>query len=142
MGTTSACAENTKQATSTIQNRGNYLRVRGEYYNEIGICPGLGELPPRARRIHDNIRFTSPLVGTTSACAENTDTKSMSHQLGRNYLRVRGEYQMRGWGLGAGGELPPRARRILDQEAETMPIRGTTSACAENTVMAWGSAPC
>ena len=51
-GTTSACAENTKPRDERrIKNR-NYLRVRGEYTLFTVGNGGLGELPPRARRIH------------------------------------------------------------------------------------------
>ena len=50
-GTTSACAENTAHRVPNVNELGNYLRVRGEYFP-----PGLAqscsrELPPRARRI-------------------------------------------------------------------------------------------
>ena len=31
-------------------------------------------------------------------------------------------------------ELPPRARRILDEKVSAIQDKGTTSACAENTV--------
>ena len=31
-GTTSACAENTRQTPTAIMQPGNYLRVRGEYF--------------------------------------------------------------------------------------------------------------
>ena len=51
----------------------------------------------------------------------------------RNYLRVRGEYVQT---FGRGGrklELPPRARRILEDTAAPQIPPGTTSACAENT---------
>ena len=36
-GTTSACAENTVSAGRVAPNRGNYLRVRGEYANSNSI---------------------------------------------------------------------------------------------------------
>ena len=51
MGTTSACAENTRIAGFIKRHSWNYLRVRGEY---AGRCRPRGnhqELPPRARRI-------------------------------------------------------------------------------------------
>ena len=71
-GTTSACAENTQHVEPCKLFRRNYLRVRGEYdstYTHAGVLP---ELPPRARRIlHDESHVTH-LIGTTSACAENT----------------------------------------------------------------------
>ena len=72
---------------------GNYLRVRGEYGLTWQYGQLLIELPPRARRI-PNIKEQERLViGTTSACAENTATEGTLLRILRNYLRVRGEYQ-------------------------------------------------
>ncbi len=51
----------------------------------------------------------------------------------RNYLRVRGEYLHPTNFVCLGGELPPRARRILGRQHPKPTERGTTSACAENT---------
>ena len=112
-GTTSACAENTNPCPRPPAPRGNYLRVRGEYF--LPCCPyGTSlELPPRARRIQPASNDNTVTLGTTSACAENTEESTPTS---KNYL-----------------ELPPRARRI--QRLLERPIRtgGTTSACAENT---------
>ena len=92
-GTTSACAENTQHVEPCKLFRRNYLRVRGEYdstYTHAGVLP---ELPPRARRIlHDESHVTH-LIGTTSACAENTVGVGVLCASGGNSLRVRGEYQ-------------------------------------------------
>ena len=71
--------------------------------------------------------------GTTSACAENTKTPDEQGRQQGNYLRVRGEYLLVGDVIGEGKELPPRARRILLQRHVVVILRGTTSACAENT---------
>ena len=107
--------------------------MRGEYcdYYHTGLTGG--ELPPRARRIQI---FSEPRPtgrGTTSACAENTQTRLTPIPSARNYLRVRGEYH----GYFTAGnwfpELPPRARRIPLVIGETASGLGTTSACAENT---------
>ena len=51
-----------------------------------------------------------------------------------NYLRVRGEYVRMGIVFRFQSELPPRARRIPSCRSSGRPNRGTTSACAENTV--------
>ena len=72
VGTTSACAENTRVDAVKIRNFGNYLRVRGEYSNCATIFNPLAELPPRARRIHFLVVDPCAGDGTTSACAENT----------------------------------------------------------------------
>ena len=72
MGTTSACAENTRKGLLLRLRDGNYLRVRGEYGMVAALCSTTRELPPRARRIpHPPSRGRSS-PGTTSACAENT----------------------------------------------------------------------
>ena len=74
-------------------------------------------------------------MGTTSACAENTQKPGGKKFLDRNYLRVRGEYPRRMLIARRGAELPPRARRIPDLITELLPPIGTTSACAENTLV-------
>ena len=70
------------------------------------------ELPPRARRILNDVEQFIIDLGTTSACAENTCGALYTPDLSRNYLRVRGEYGL--WLVSLIGvrELPPRARRI------------------------------
>ena len=73
LGTTSACAENTRSHHPGSYRRWNYLRVRGEYPNANGVENPHLELPPRARRILAVFIGGAPHLGTTSACAENTD---------------------------------------------------------------------
>ena len=92
LGTTSACAENTRLSIWVSRRCRNYLRVRGEYSWEFSTSVSKMELPPRARRIlpHKNIVLINP--GTTSACAENTAWVYASCGIIWNYLRVRGEY--------------------------------------------------
>ena len=53
----------------------------------------------------------------------------------RNYLRVRGEYTAGVKTASFSQELPPRARRILVAAHLLLVARGTTSACAENTLI-------
>ena len=95
------------------------------------------ELPPRARRIPVSGISSVMGCGTTSACAENTGAAMTAAQEGRNYLRVRGEYQMELFTHDCNCELPPRARRIQRPGVGKRIHLGTTSACAENT----GSTP-
>ena len=71
--------------------------------------------------------------GTTSACAENTFIKDKVGTFSGNYLRVRGEYAAMASQAGLMMELPPRARRIPQRASSCQKLRGTTSACAENT---------
>ena len=72
VGTTSACAENTKTSIRTPPKVWNYLRVRGEYGAPRFEPCGSLELPPRARRILAISITVCIFDGTTSACAENT----------------------------------------------------------------------
>ena len=132
-GTTSACAENTGERDGFPAERGNYLRVRGEYTMADRMDQYLTELPPRARRILVGRSWRGCCLGTTSACAENTKPVKTSNPNPRNYLRVRGEYApARPLGIFS-SELPPRARRIPAREVMAAATEGTTSACAENT---------
>ena len=51
----------------------------------------------------------------------------------RNYLRMRGEYELEKLVVAASEELPPHARRIPEALTAAHMTPGTTSACAENT---------
>ena len=132
-GTTSACAENTIRLPARLRGHRNYLRVRGEYIMQSYSRKYCMELPPRARRIQAAAWHHAGILGTTSACAENTKPRLANSNSIRNYLRVRGEYV----GIELVGEyceeLPPRARRIRGQGTTHTGSNGTTSACAENT---------
>ena len=132
-GTTSACAENTWDHAEAQPINRNYLRVRGEYLGFMGAGPPFLELPPRARRILTVIGGAAIVIGTTSACAENTGRGTANTILSWNYLRVRGEYPRTGKVRIILWELPPRARRIRTVTVGGVQCDGTTSACAENT---------
>ena len=116
----------------------NYLRVRGEYRSRSSGVRSRPELPPRARRIRLMRRSCPHPRGTTSACAENTPRFRHCYVLSRNYLRVRGEYTGYRRVVHPELELPPRARRILYQLITMIFTDGTTSACAENTLLSPG----
>ena len=66
-------------------------------------------------------------------CVENTLNKHRGGGVVWNYLRVRGEYIAQSYSRKYYMELPPRARRIPAELLRAYRIRGTTSACAENT---------
>ena len=134
MGTTSACAENTGNLNKRRRRRWNYLRVRGEYPQGPHRVGAPKELPPRARRIRLRNTLSRIILGTTSACAENTTQKGMIREYDWNYLRVRGEYVSIKPLITSRSELPPRARRIPPEFSWGEAGRGTTSACAENTI--------
>ena len=92
IGTTSACAENTLAYRTARTFIGNYLRVRGEYGWGTLAERMDPELPPRARRIRGSGTHSRGDFGTTSACAENTESFGVVGDVMGNYLRVRGEY--------------------------------------------------
>ena len=93
-GTTSACAENTAGHGAPGETGRNYLRVRGEYGGADLAAAPARELPPRARRIRHLGGELGHGIGTTSACAENTEAMAALLIRPRNYLRVRGEYSL------------------------------------------------
>ena len=66
--------------------------MRGEYTFGFEAIEFAEELPPRARRIPSTLVEAGPIVGTTSACAENTPPGVVTMVSDANYLRVRGEY--------------------------------------------------
>ena len=107
--------------------------MRGEYQYILTRKLKKWELPPRARRIQVQPMNHWVMIGTTSACAENTQTQLGIALLLRNYLRVRGEYGRRMLVPIQSLELPPRARRIRFSTTPRSLTGGTTSACAENT---------
>ena len=107
--------------------------MRGEYVKNSPPTKSTTELPPRARRIRGHDRIAPRPLGTTSACAENTCGRTENCYLVGNYLRVRGEYHDFPFCRCGKGELPPRARRILQMINPRSIEEGTTSACAENT---------
>ena len=107
--------------------------MRGEYQLLRSSGTTFPELPPRARRIRKANQSSMLLLGTTSACAENT-YDALGLKLPKwNYLRVRGEYTTRSGATFVNLELPPRARRIRHPCPTPANHQGTTSACAENT---------
>ena len=122
-----------QKKTPTLGGGRNYLRVRGEYEVPTPQPEPDSELPPRARRIRAWFWYCACMVGTTSACAENTTTRISRAGISRNYLRVRGEYLGESVRVDHRKELPPRARRILSVRNTPPNPSGTTSACAENT---------
>ena len=107
--------------------------MRGEYSPPANGSCGPKELPPRARRILAGAWFWYCMMGTTSACAENTAKRGSFFLAIGNYLRVRGEYYRKTADHQPPGELPPRARRIPTTPPPGAAGGGTTSACAENT---------
>ena len=138
-GTTSAYAENTRHVVKRTPYFWNYLRVRGEYVDRDRGGVGGGELPPRTRRILARLHLRVATPGTTSAYAENTPRHPRGRSLRRNYLRVRGEYDMFENTIIDIMELPPRTRRIPLLPEIAKAAGGTTSAYAENTPAPWAS---
>ena len=112
MGTTSAHAENTHHRPRRPRRPGNYLRARGEYDAKGFDGLDKAELPPRTRRIPLRAEERLGLMGTTSAHAENTSTTPRPIGFDRNYLRARGEYEVKALLEQISKELPPRTRRI------------------------------
>ena len=81
------------------------------------------------------VTMLSPLIGTTSAHAENTMGLIPALVAAWNYLRTRGEYASPAAFHCHSMELPPHTRRILALTLDRADELGTTSAHAENTPM-------
>ena len=99
------------------------------------IIATTAELPPHARRILTGSTAEQLAKGTTSACAENTGRFQTPRLRTGNYLRMRGEYCTSMPKCLISAELPPHARRILINDQLRFIHIGTTSACAENTLI-------
>ena len=79
------------------------------------------------------VTMLSPLIGTTSAHAENTMGLIPALVAAWNYLRTRGEYASPAAFHCHSMELPPHTRRIHFFSLDYLVDCGTTSAHAENT---------
>ena len=132
-GITSACAEQTLAAICSIMADRDHLRVCGadsvpcrKPWNHAGS-------PPRVRSrlvLDDNAIHRH---GITSACAEQTDTRTRIFRRRRDHLRVCGADprislpDLTLWGS------PPRVRSRPAEVRHHAARRGITSACAEQT---------
>ena len=133
VGITSACAEQTLAAICSIMADRDHLRVCGadsvpcrKPWNHAGS-------PPRVRSrlvLDDNAIHRH---GITSACAEQTDTRTRIFRRRRDHLRVCGADprislpDLTLWGS------PPRVRSRPAEVRHHAARRGITSACAEQT---------
>ena len=128
-------AENTGHRWWSRHGSRNYLRIRGEYLHDFNGAFADVELPPHARRIQGFLFTVDVVAGTTSACAENTTSRAGILLMVGNYLRMRGEYPTHATRQVPQSELPPHARRIPSTAGPFSTAIGTTSACAENTIV-------
>ena len=125
-----------------------YLYPNGVLRNKLGITKAAkwhkmerDFVTARNNDLRPNTGLTTGNVGeelfagTTSACAENTTDDTETINMHGNYLRVRGEYATPSSPAKFTVELPPRARRIPSIRFDGVEPLGTTSACAENTIL-------
>ena len=136
-GITSACAEQTSNASSNALTWRDHLRVCGAdaHYAPAGEAPPGS--PPRVRSRLQRQHQLQQGTGITSACAEQTATCSTAASSKGDHLRVCGADNA----LGAAGVVtlgsPPRVRSRPQRPDLHIGPRGITSACAEQT-----RAPC
>ena len=136
-GITSACAEQTSNASSNALTWRDHLRVCGAdaHYAPAGEAPPGS--PPRVRSRLQRQHQLQQGTGITSACAEQTATCSTAASSKGDHLRVCGADNA----LGAAGVVtlgsPPRVRSRPQRPDLHIGPRGITSACAEQT-----PAPC
>ncbi|BAM28079.1 hypothetical protein CULC0102_1881 [Corynebacterium ulcerans 0102] len=69
-GTTSAYAEKSHVTIRVVEDKRNYLRIRGEKSNTAACWQGKKELPPHTRRKALEVKKSVTTMGTTSAYAE------------------------------------------------------------------------
>ena len=134
-GITSACAEQTDQATGDRRPYGDHLRVCGADVPRCAMYQPTRGSPPRVRSrlllAFDDLGD----VGITSACAEQTRTPRPRTCPAGDYLRVCGADEV---GVGAAFAFagsPPRVRSRLLETRGLQSAPGITSACAEQTTI-------
>ena len=135
LGITSACAEKSRVERATIQDRWNYLRMRGEEVRPHNSVGRQKELPPHARRRARICGVPSSIRGITSACAEKSNIGGHGTRLTWNYLRMRGEEDSDAGAAVIRRELPPHARRRVQLVGGRAYMLGITSACAEKRIL-------
>ena len=89
--------------------------------------------PPRVRSRFGLVEREFPVVGITSACAEQTTPWVRMRRTGTDHLRVCGADRPRTADHRLGRGSPPRVRSRLRHLEELGGKRGITSACAEQT---------
>ena len=133
-GITSACAEQTSASMCPATASWDHLRMCGADKGFLGKLSGEQGSPPRVRSRHLNRPLFSPIVGITSACAEQTTMRWRAPLPARDHLRVCGaDIDLVIGVFGALGS-PPRVRsRHLGKRLRSG-CHGITSACAEQTL--------
>ncbi|VFB06055.1 Uncharacterised protein [Corynebacterium striatum] len=137
-GNTSACAEKRMTAPTGTEYFRKYLRVRGEERAGLSQLADALEIPPRARRRACLVPIHPPHTGNTSACAEKSMPLAGLIAHPRKYLRVRGEEPTFWMVVFRMQEIPPRARRRVNNHIIGVSEQGNTSACAEKSSYAFG----
>ena len=92
-----------------------------------------GGSPPRVRSRPSRQRHSPPILGITSACAEQTAMPTCGWHTCGDHLRVCGADWLRNEPQSHGLGSPPRVRSRRTKTTTSSPCRRITSACAEQT---------
>ena len=131
---TSACAEQTSPVSRGELKMWDHLRVCGADAAEARRLKTLVGSPPRVRSRLDGVRHGVLDAGITSACAEQTNTRTVCTLIPRDHLRVCGADRSGTVAPQLASGSPPRVRsRLIDSVLNGIKD-GITSACAEQTI--------
>ncbi len=114
VGSTPACAGNTRSRWPMVSRRKVCPRMRGEHFHTCSQRSHEIGLPPHARGTRISTTEALQIVRSTPACAGNTQKISLS--AGEVY------------------GLPPHARGTQHTEGPGVDVIGSTPACAGNTL--------
>ena len=132
-GITSACAEQTGRVFGHRLPDGDHLRVCGADSLVSPPAPWIRGSPPRVRSRLRQCGVGRPVLGITSACAEQTQTLETPITVKWDHLRVCGaDDSMDATSMFQTGS-PPRVRSRPIAWRHDPDWRGITSACAEQT---------
>ena len=132
-GITSACAEQTENASVEIGDRTDHLRVCGADVLHNHLQVGQLGSPPRVRSRRLCRRGQGVAAGITSACAEQTRRSHDRMNSCWDHLRVCGADLVESCELDAVPGSPPRVRSRPFQPCLYVYHDRITSACAEQT---------
>ena len=133
-GITSACAEQTDQATGDRRPYGDHLRVCGADSDKFDVSVDALGSPPRVWSRRAALRDVPADTGITSACAEQTSAGFRRSGRCWDHLRVCGADTNAATANMPGRGLPPRVRSRRRSPRKVHVSMGITSACAEQTI--------
>ena len=133
-GITSACAEQTRWASSSATRRRDHLRVCGADQDLTADALHTAGSPPRVRSRPERLGNARRTRRITSACAEQTLVAQEENTVQRDHLRVCGADATAALTNALRAGSPPRVRSRPVRRKHWPDSHRITSACAEQTV--------